>query len=134
MPVDRGIVKWIIGCSVAAAVFFAIGDSVGQRAMLKGMNVQLDSTQASLAFNRLLDERHWNDLLAKGCVAQAKQALDVAIDKDTELLAGFFKDGLDVAAMKYISDRDPALVEQLKTFKSKYGQSWSEDECKAPLP
>ena len=122
--------KWIIGCVVTAAIAFAIGDSVGQRTMLKGINVQLDSVQASLALNRLLDERHWKELLAKGCDAQAARALDVAEDKDMELLAGFLKGKLDADTIKYVSDRDPGLVEQLKTFHSKYGRSWSEGECK----
>jgi hypothetical protein len=121
--------KWIVGCVVAAAIAFVVGDSVGQRTMLKGMRVQLDGTQASLAFNRLLDERHWKELLEKGCVAQAAKALDVAEDKDMELLAGFIRGKLDDAAIKYISDRDPGLIEQLKLFKSKYGSTWSEEAC-----
>ena len=104
---------------------------MGQRSMLKGMSVQLDSVQTKLAFNRLLDERHWKDLLAKGCATQAAKALDVAEDKDMELLAEFFNGKLDASAIKYVTDRDTTLAEQLKSYKSKYGRSWSEAECKS---
>lgn len=123
--------KLVFSCVVVAAIAFAIGESMGQRSMLKGMSVQLDSVQTTLAFNRLLDERHWKDLLAKGCTAQVAKALDVAEDKDMELLAEFFNGKLDASAIKYVTDRDSALAEQLKSYKSKYGRSWSEEECKS---
>lgn len=105
---------------------------MGQRSMLGAMSLQLTSVQADLAFNRLIDERHWKTLLANGCEAQATKAIDVSEDQDMELLAEFFLKGkVDAAAIKYVTDRDPTLIAQLKSFKSKYGQGWSEEECKA---
>ena len=95
--------KWIIACFGAGEIAFAIGESMGQRSMLKGMSVQLDSVQTKLAFNRLLDERHWKDVLAKGCATQAAKALDVAEDKDMELLAEFFNGKLDASAIKCVT-------------------------------
>ncbi|HEV2607458.1 MAG TPA: hypothetical protein VGT79_05705 [Xanthomonadaceae bacterium] len=120
----------IFVCIALAAVAFAIGESMGQRSMLAAVSVQMDGTQTELAFNRLLDERHWKSLLAKGCLAQATKAIDAAEDEDMGLLAEFFKGKLDAATIKYVTDRDPNLVEQLKTFKSQYSQGWSEEECK----
>jgi len=130
MNTNKSVVKWLTACVVLIAVAFAVGESMGQRKMLAAMNVQLDSAQASLAFNRLVDERAWKSLLSRGCITQATKALDIAEDKDMELLAGLFNGKVDAAAIKYVADRDPLLVGQLKTFKSKYGSSWSEDECK----
>ena len=48
--------------------------------------------------------------------------------KDTELLAGFMRGKLDKGIVEYI-DRNPALLAELKTFKSKYGNSWTEEAC-----
>src|SRR5579872_3245663 len=104
MLANSRVIKWILGCVLVAVISFLIGSSLGQRAMLGRLNQQLDSVQASLAFNRLLDERHWGDLLSKGCVAQVEKAVDVAADKDMELLAGFIDGKVDAATIKYISD------------------------------
>ena len=130
MSINRGVMMWVFGCIVLAAAAFAVGESMGQRSMLGAMSVQLNSAQTNLAFNRLLDERHWKSLLAKDCVVQVTKAIDVAEDEDMELLAEFFKGKLDAATIKDVTDRDSILVEQLKTFKSKYGKGWSEEECK----
>ena len=122
------ILTIVTGVSIAVA--FLVGDSVGQRSMLSVMRTQLDSIQGVMAFNRLLDERKLQMLLARGCVTQSSYVVDVAQDKDMELLSGFFMHGqLDAPAIKYIADRDPKLLGELKTFKSKYGNSWAEPEC-----
>jgi hypothetical protein len=130
MNSKQRIMVVVLVCGFAVAAAFAIGKSLGQRSMLAAMNVQLDSVQATLAFNRLLDERQLKSLLARGCIEQVAKAIDVAEDKDMELLAGFFNGKIDASAKKYVLDRDPNLVNELKTFKSKYGRSWSEMECK----
>jgi putative effector of murein hydrolase len=130
MTSKRTIAASLLTGAIAVAIAFAIGESMGQRSMLAGINAQLDSVQASLIFNRLLDARKLKSLLAKGCIEQAAQAVDVAEDKDMELLAGFVNGKLDASTTKYISDRNPNLLDELKTFKSKYGRSWSETECK----
>jgi len=126
----RSVVKWLIACGAMVAIAFVVGESMGQRKMLSVMSVQLASVQTSLAFNRLANEREWTTLLARGCNAQAAKALDIAEDKDMELLAGLFNEKPDAAAIKYVSDRDPLLIGQLKAFKSKYGSRWSVDECR----
>ena len=127
-------IKWILGCLLIGVASFFVGDSFGQRAMLRAFSPeyarQYNGVQAVLAFNRLGDERHWEYLLENGCIAQAKKAIDVAQDKDTELLAEFYRGSLDQSTLKYIRDRDPTLESRLKTFKSKYGNSWTEDACK----
>jgi hypothetical protein len=86
-----------------------------------------------LAFNRLQDERRWKSLPRNGCLRQATKSIDVAQDKDAELLAHFLRGNLDKGIVKYINDRDPALIGELKTFKSKYGSSWSEENCEDSL-
>jgi len=126
----RFSLKAVMGYILVAGAAFAVGNGWGQRAMLERLNIELNGVQTSLALNRLLDDRHWKELLEKGCIEQATKALDTAEDKDLELLSALFKKPLDSAAIKYVSDRDPKLIEQLKTFRSKYGQQWPEEECK----
>lgn len=120
----------VIGSVVAIVVAFAVGESLGQHSMIAGMSVQLDGTQAMLAFNRLDDERQLQTLLSKGCVTQAQSQLDYYEDRDTKLLSEFFKGKLDPETRKYVSDRDSKLAESLSSFRSKYGDRWDEPACK----
>ena len=126
--------KFIISAAivvvVAVVISFAVGMHVGQKSMLPGMEIQLDSTQAMLAYNQLDDDRKVQLLLSKGCVTQAQSRLDFYEDRETRLLSEFFKGKLNSWAIMYITDRDPQLVTSLGTFKSKYGSRWDEPDCK----
>jgi hypothetical protein len=115
---------------VVAALAFAIGDSYGQRTMLKAMSPQFDGVQAMLAYNRLDDDRKLGVLLSKGCVSQAQGFLDFDEDQQTRLLSEFFRGQVDQGTIKYVTDRDPKLVASLPAFKSKYGSRWEEPDCK----
>ena len=130
MSRHRTHIAWIIACCGAVLVSFAVGESLGQRSMLAQDNRALSGVQADLAINRLLDERHWAELVAKGCIAQITKSLDIAQDQDKKLIAEHINQGLDASAIQYIAIRDPNLIEELKTFKSTSGESWSEDICK----
>jgi hypothetical protein len=119
-----------VAAGIVVVAAFLVGESLGQRSMLAVASVELDSIQATLAFNRLLGERRVASLLAKGCVVQAANVIDIARDKDMELLSNYLSEGrLDRSAIKYISDRDPGVLGELTTFKSKYGRAWTEMEC-----
>jgi len=115
---------------IALIVVFAVGNSVGQRTMLSALTTQLNGVQAMLTFNHLLEDREMQSLLARGCVQQAALRIDIANDKDMESLSGFFRRKLDPSARAYVLQRDPGLIDDMKTFTSKYGSSWSVPECK----
>ena len=87
------------------------------------------STQAMLWFNHLLQFREIEMNLSRGCSAEALEATRIAIDQEMHLLSDFHKDGRDRSLDKYISDRDPRLLGQLETFKSKYGGTWTQPQC-----
>jgi hypothetical protein len=110
---------------------FAAGTSFGQRTMLARATPELNGVQAMLAFNRIQDESHLQSLLSQGCTDQAAAFLDYTKNKDMELLSGLLKGKIDADTRKYVSDRDANLVEELRTFKSKYGTSWMEKACKS---
>ena len=120
----------VMGSVIFTAVVFWIGMVIGTRLGSGKLENELNSTQAMLAFNRVLDERKLELLLSKGCVTQALAKTDIAIDQNTKLLATLFKGRLSPWVSKYISDRDPNFLSTLDGFRSKYGDSWTEKECR----
>ena len=87
------------------------------------------STQAMLWFNHLRQFREIETNLSKGCSAEALEATRIAIDQEMRFLSEFHRASEDTSLDKYISDRDPKLLSQLETFKSKYGGTWTQPEC-----
>lgn len=115
---------------VLLACTFAVGARHGQQAMFRRATAELNGVQAMLAFNRIQDERHVRQLISQGCTDQAAEFVDYTNDQNMELLSGFVKRKIDSDTLKYLADRDPGILEELKTFKSRYGSSWMEKPCK----
>jgi hypothetical protein len=124
-----GIVTWLFSCLLIAYLSFGLGLRAGQRVDEQDTKVAKNSVQALLAFNRVQDVRRWEGLLTRGCTRQAIRALDIAQDKETELVAEFFRGKIEPSVAKYIKNRDSGFLEKLKSFKSKYGDRWYEEEC-----
>ena len=82
-----------------------------------------------LSFNHLQRFREIEEDLSKNCTTEAIEKTRIAIDKELQLLSEFEKENTETWVNKYIADRDPDLLDQLKTFKSKYGKSWTELKC-----
>lgn len=121
---------FIIATAALLVASYLFGLSVGERKMLAEARILMNGAQADLLYNRLAEEREMALMLSKGCISQTQERLNIDLDQDTALLAKFFKGKLDVGSKGYIFDRDPALVASLATFKSKYGNSWTEKACK----
>ncbi len=109
---------------------FAVGVSFAQRTMLRRATAELNGVQAMLAFNRIQDERHIRELISKGCTEQATEFIDYTNDQNMGVLSDVVKKRIDADTLKYLSDREPGILGELKTFKSKYGTSWMEKPCK----
>ncbi len=108
----------------------AVGSFVfGVKTERRQLDKALYSTQAMLWFNHLLQFREIEGNLARGCSAEALEATRIAIDQEMRLLSEFHKDSGDTSIDKYISDRDPKLLSQLETFKSKYVGTWAQPRC-----
>jgi len=82
-----------------------------------------------LAFNDLQDELHWENLLSKGCLHRVTKSIDIARDKNMELLADFTKGKIDKDTMSYVNSSGPALINELRSYKRKSGEILSEDGC-----
>lgn len=124
------LVVLVVAVVVLLACTFALGTSFGQRAMLARTTPELNGVQAMLAFNRIQDDEHVQSLISRGCTDQVGDFIEYTKDKDMELLSGFLRGKIDSDTLKYISDRDAHMLQDLKTFKSKYGNAWLEKPCK----
>jgi hypothetical protein len=116
---------WIISVLIALGAGWALG----RHSMRVAATQDLRSIQAILAYNRIDEERRLARLIARGCISQAAEEIDFSSDKDQELLAHYLQEGVTAHAEKYISDRDPQLLGQLRSFKSKYGNVRAEKAC-----
>jgi hypothetical protein len=119
------VVAWLVSLIVAAGA----ASSFALKHQLSGFNADLQETQAQLWFNHLLQFREIESDLSKGCSSEALERTRIAIDYELHLLSEFHKDYPSSSLNKYISDRDPKLLGQLESFKSKYGNSWTVPQC-----
>ena len=120
------IVAWLVSLVLAAGV----ASSFALRHQLLGINAELQETQAMLWFNHLLQFREIESDLSKGCLPEGLEKTRIAIDGELRLLSEFHKEYPASSINKYISDRDPKLLGQLESYKSKYGNSWTVPQCK----
>lgn len=125
----RHIVIVILTALAVAIVSVGIGESLGQRTMLKQTRIQLDDVQAMLLVNRIGDERKIKSLLARGCVSAASIEIDHSENADMKLLSEFLNGKLDQPTIRYIARQDPNILGELKSFKSKYQNTWQEPQC-----
>jgi hypothetical protein len=120
----------VIAALAAATLSFVIGDSVGQRAMLRQAHVQVEDIQAMLLVDRLGQERKIKSLLLRGCPKEALAAIDINENSDLKLLASYAsRDHLDQSTVDYINNQDANLLRELKSFNNKYGDKWPVVEC-----
>src|ERR1035437_289522 len=101
---------------------------LGRNTQYSNSEQMLEGAQAILSFNHAQRYREIEDDLSKGCLAEALEKARISKDQELVLLSSFIKEHPNTE-FKYASDRDPKLIEQMKTFKSKYGSSWSEPKC-----
>lgn len=83
-----------------------------------------------LLVDRIVGERKIKSLLARGCTAEAMATIDHNENSDLKLLAEFANGNLDRPTITYITNQAPNILDELKTFKSKYENTWQEPDCK----
>jgi hypothetical protein len=121
----------LIGCSlVVLAIVFVVGLFIGGRRAIVQLNVQMDGTQAMLAYNRISFERRLHDLLSRGCSDVALAQVKVYEDQDMQLLAGFLRGPLPTWTIKYIKQGDPHLIDELSKMKLNSTKTWTIPDCR----
>ena len=119
-----------VGAVACTAMGYWVGVNNGVKFVSRQLVIELNSNEQKHEFDLVIDGRKLNSLLSKGCLAEALATIDNSIDMNTQLLADQFKGGLSPSVSKYISDREPDFLRTLDGFKSKYGNSWVEQECR----
>jgi hypothetical protein len=125
----RNVLALACAAAVIAALFFGIGASLGQRSMVRSLRIQIDSVQAMLLVNRIVEERRIKSLLARGCGNKAIGEITNDENSDLRMLSSFVDDHLDRPTIEYINNQDPKLLDELKTFDGKFVNTWSANEC-----
>ena len=95
---------------VLAVALFGVGVIVGQRLMFRAFSSQLRGVQATLLFDRIVQEREIKSLLARGCVTQATGEISNNELADRKALAGFVREKLDQDTIAYINKRDANIL------------------------
>jgi hypothetical protein len=125
----RNVVGLAGAAVVIAALFFGIGVSLGQRSMVRSLRIQIDSIQAMVLANRIIEERRIKSLLARGCGNKAIGEITNNENLDLKTLSEFVGNSLDRPTIEYINNLDPKLLDELKTFDGKFVNTWSGTEC-----
>jgi hypothetical protein len=112
-----------------AALSFGIGESLGQRSMMRSYRIELDAVQARLLVDRIVEERRIKALLGRGCATQAMGEITNNENADLKTLTEFVERKLDQSTLAYISNQDPDILSELKTFKGTYVNTWSASGC-----
>lgn len=119
----------IFGWLISLVLVAGLAANFALKGQWKAFGFELDKTQAELSFNHMVRYRELESDLSKGCYSIALEKAKISKDRELVLLASFLKDHPNTSLSQYISDRDPALIEQLRTFKSAYGNTWKEQQC-----
>ena len=124
----------VLGWLVSLVLVAGLAANSAMKNQRSAFGVALYETQAMLWFNHLDQFRDIEADLANGCTVVAHEKLRIAIDGEMKLLSSFHKENANSKLNKYISDRDPELLSQLESFKSKYGNSWTVPQCEKRAP
>jgi hypothetical protein len=109
---------------VLAITLFGVGVIVGQRLMFRAFSTQLRGVQATLLFDRIVQEREIKSLLARGCVKVAIGEISNSELADRKTLAGFVHEKLDRDTVAYINKRDANILNELDSPVGSFTNTW----------
>jgi hypothetical protein len=107
-----------------AIVLFGGGVILGQRLMFRAFAVQLRGVQATLLFDRIVQEREVKALLARGCVTQAVGEISNNELADRKTLSDFVREKLDRDTIAYINKRDSKILSELDSPTGSFTNTW----------
>ena len=113
---------------VLAIVLFGVGVILGQRLMFRTFGVHLRGVQATLLFDRIVQEREIKTLLARGCVTQAIGEVSNNELADRKTLSDFVRKKLDRDTIAYINKRDSNILSEVDSPTDSFTNTWPECE------
>jgi hypothetical protein len=107
-----------------AIVLFGGGVILGQRLMLRAFAIQLRGVQATLLFDRIVQEREIKTLLTRGCVSVAIGEISNSELADRKTLAAFVHEKLDRDTIAYINKRDSNILSEIDSPTGSFTNTW----------
>jgi len=107
-----------------ASVLFGVGVILGQRLMFRAFAIQLRGVQATMLFDRIVQEREIKTLLARGCVNVAIGEISNNELADRKTLSAFVNEKLDRDTIAYINKRDSNILSELDSPTGSFTNSW----------
>jgi hypothetical protein len=109
---------------VLAIMLFGVGVIVGQRLMSRALSTQLRGVQATLLFDRIVQEREIKSLLARGCIPEAIGEVSNNELADRKTLADFVRRKPDRDTLAYINTRDANILNELESPPGSFANTW----------
>jgi hypothetical protein len=107
-----------------ASVLFGVGVILGQRLMFRAFAIQLRGVQATMLFDRIVQEREIKTLLARGCVNVAIGEISNNELADRKTLSAFVNEKLDRDTIAYINKRDSNILSELDSPTGSFTNTW----------
>ena len=114
---------------IVAIGSFLSGLSMGQRSMLSISASGLDNAQVTLLFGRIEDERHFSDLVKRGCVKSATEFAEYTTDADMQILHQFISKDKIHDTLSDIRNKDPELLKEAASYSPRFPNPWQERAC-----
>jgi hypothetical protein len=116
---------------VVSLASYRLGLRAGAAQAKESFGSVLASVQADLGLSKLQRLRALEDDLARGCSKEALAKLRFDIDSQLYVLSSLYRDHKGTWVVEELVKRDPAIRAQLESFKSQFGNSWTEPKCAA---
>jgi len=92
--------------------------------MFRAFAIQLRGVQATMLFDRIVQEREIKTLLARGCVNVAIGEISNNELADRKTLSAFVNEKLDRDTIAYINKRDSNILSELDSPTGSFTNSW----------
>jgi hypothetical protein len=114
--------------SVVAA--FGIGANLALRNNSSAFESQLEKMQGELALRHLLRYSELERNLEKGCKDAVLEKLKISVALESTLLGSMLDHQKTSDLSQHIAKQSPGMETKLAGYKSPFGNSWREPECK----
>lgn len=116
---------------VVGLASYRLGLRAGAAQAKESFGSVLASVQADLGLSKLQRLRVLEADLARGCSKEALAKLRYDIDLQLYVLSSLYRDHKGTWVVEELGKRDPNVTAQLESFKSQFGNSWTEPKCAA---
>ncbi len=115
---------------ISVVVAFGMGSNLALRNNSAAFEGQLEKMQGELALRHLLRYSELERNLDRGCKAAVLEKLKISVALESAVLASALEHQKTKDLSQYIAQQSPGLEVKLAGYRSPFGNSWKEPECK----